>query len=46
MASFMKHYLNKRIITIKIKIHIRDKDMLRLIIDDYIEKRKIYWNGS
>jgi len=37
----MKKFLNDRIIIINDKTYIREKDKLRLVIDDYLEKIKI-----
>jgi len=41
ISEFMKKFLKDRIVTIDDKTYIRDKDKLRLVIDDYIEKIKI-----
>jgi len=41
VSEFMKKFLTDRIVTIDNKTYIRDKNNLRLIIDDYMEKIKI-----
>ena len=41
VSEFIKKFLKDRIVTIDDKTYIRDKDKLRLVIDDYLEKIKI-----
>ena len=41
ISECMKKFLKDRIVTIDDKIYIRDKDKLRRVIDDYLEKIKI-----
>jgi len=41
ISEFMKKFLKDRIVTIDDKTYIRDKDKLRRVIDDYLEKIKI-----
>jgi len=41
ISEFMKKFLKDRIVTIDDKTYIRDKDKLRPVIDNYLEKIKI-----